>query len=456
MSTRTESEADLAPMETAQDLAAYLASGCKPPEAFRLGTEHEKFAFRAKTLEPISYFEEGGIRDLLDGLTRFGWKPVVEDGNVIALSSNGASVSLEPGGQVELSGAPLETVHETCAEVHTHLKQVATIGDELGIDFLGLGYAPTWTHADMPTMPKPRYGIMKAYMPQVGSMGLEMMFRTTTIQVNMDFASEADMVKKLRVGLALQPVATALFANSPFKEGKANGFRSMRSHVWTDTDNARAGMLPFVFEEGMGFEAYADYALDVPMYFIHREGRYVDMAGQSFRAFLDGKLPGYEGEKPTLADWKDHLSTIFPEVRLKTFLEMRGADGGHWEAICGLPAFWTGLLYDQSALDAAYDLISPWPFEALQAMRDAVPAQGLDAPSPVGTLQDLAVKALEISQAGLKARARKNRSGEDETIFLDDLWEIARSGISPAQHLLDLYHGKWDGDLSLVFRDQRF
>ncbi|MEM7569924.1 MAG: glutamate--cysteine ligase, partial [Pseudomonadota bacterium] len=315
MSTRTQSDADLAPMESAADLAAYLATGCKPAADFRIGTEHEKFAFRSKTLQPVDYFEEGGIRDLLDGLTRFGWKPVVEDGNVIALSQNGASVSLEPGGQVELSGAPLESVHRTCAEVHTHLKQVATIGDELGLDFLGLGYAPTWTYADMPTMPKPRYGIMKAYMPQVGSMGLEMMFRTTTIQVNLDFSSEADMVKKLRVGLALQPVATALFANSPFKEGKPNGFRSLRSHVWTDTDNARAGMLPFVFEEGFGFEAYTDYALDVPMYFIHRDGGYVNMAGQSFRAFLEGKLPGYEGQKPTLADWKDHLSTIFPEVR---------------------------------------------------------------------------------------------------------------------------------------------
>ncbi|MEO0410865.1 MAG: glutamate--cysteine ligase [Pseudomonadota bacterium] len=456
MSTRTQSQADMAPMESAADLAAYLATGCKPEDAFRIGTEHEKFAFRSKTFQPVDYFETGGIRDLLDGLTRFGWKGVVEDGNVIALSQNGASVSLEPGGQVELSGAPLESVHETCAEVHTHLKQVATIGDELGIDFLGLGYAPTWTHGDMPTMPKPRYGIMKEYMPKVGSMGLEMMFRTTTIQVNMDFSSEADMVKKLRVGLALQPVATALFANSPFKEGKPNGFRSLRSHIWTDTDNARAGMLPFVFEDGFGFEAYADYALDVPMYFIHRGGGYVNMAGQSFRAFLDGKLPGYEGEKPTLADWKDHLSTIFPEVRLKTFLEMRGADGGPWEAICGLPAFWVGLLYDQGALDAAYDLIKGWDFAQMQAMRDAVPVQGLDAPSPLGTLKDLSLKALELSHAGLKARGRLNRSGESEAIFLDDLWEIARSGTSPAQHLLDLYQGKWDGDLSLVFRDQRF
>lgn len=456
MSTRTTSQADEQPMTTVQQLADYLASGCKPAEEFRIGTEHEKFPFRSKTHKPVDYFEEGGIRDLLDGLTRFGWKPVVEDGNVIALSQNGASVSLEPGGQVELSGAPLESVHETCAEVHTHLKQVATIGDELGIDFLGTAVAPTWSRADMPTMPKPRYGIMKAYMPKVGSMGLDMMFRTTTIQANLDFSSEEDMVKKLRVGLAFQPVATALFANSPFLEGKPNGYRSYRSHIWTDTDNARAGMLPFVFEGGMGFEAYANYAMDVPMYFIHRDGGYVDMAGQSFRAFMDGKLPGYEGEVPTLADWKDHLSTIFPEVRLKNFLEMRGADGGPWEAICGLPAFWAGLLYDQSALDAAYDLVKDWPFESLQAMRNAVPKDGLDAPSPLGTMQDYALRTLEISEAGLKARNRLNRSGESEAVFLDALWKAARSGTSPAKHLLALYHGKWDGDLSLIFRDQRF
>ncbi|MEM6681522.1 MAG: glutamate--cysteine ligase [Pseudomonadota bacterium] len=456
MSTRTASAADAERITSKDQLTAYLASGCKPADDFRIGTEHEKFPFRSSSQAPVDYFEPGGIRDLLDGLSRFGWKPIVEDGNVIALSQNGASVSLEPGGQLELSGAPLQTVHETCAEVHTHLKQVATVGDELGIDFLGLGVAPTWTRADMPTMPKPRYGIMKAYMPKVGSMGLDMMFRTTTIQVNLDFSSEADMVKKLRVGLALQPVATALFANSPFLEGKPNGYKSYRSHIWTNTDNARAGMLPFVFESGMGFEGYLDYALDVPMYFIHRGGHYVDMAGQSFRAFLEGKLPGYEGEYPTLADWTDHLSTIFPEVRLKTFLEMRGADGGPWEAICGLPAFWAGLLYDQTALDAAYDLIKHWPFEALQAMRDAVPKQGMQAPAPRGTMQELASQVLEIAASGLKARGHTNRAGETEAVFLEDLWETARSGISPAQHLLDLYNGRWDGDLSLIFRDQRF
>jgi len=456
MSTRTASAADEQRITSKDQLTAYLASGCKPEADFRIGTEHEKFPFRSTTNMPVDYLEKGGIRDLLEGLSRFGWAPVVEDGNVIALSQNGASVSLEPGGQLELSGAPLQTVHETCAEVHTHLKQVATVGDELGLDFLGLGVAPTWTRSDMPTMPKPRYGIMKAYMPKVGSMGLDMMFRTTTIQVNLDFSSEADMVKKLRVGLALQPVATALFANSPFLEGEENGYRSYRSHIWTDTDNARAGMLPFVFDDGMGFEGYTDYALDVPMYFIHRGGKYVDMAGQSFRAFLDGKLPGYEGELPTLADWKDHLSTIFPEVRLKTFLEMRGADGGPWEAICGLPAFWAGLLYDTTALDAAYDVIKPWSTDAMQAMRDDVPKNGLDADTPEGPMQQLAMRVLEIADQGLKARNRTNRSGETERVFLKDLWEFARTGTSPAQRLLDLYHGQWDGDLSLVFRDQRF
>ncbi|MFL6841296.1 MAG: glutamate--cysteine ligase, partial [Sphingomicrobium sp.] len=338
------------PIESRADLIAVFAAGEKAPEAWRIGTEHEKFVYRCADKRAPAYDERGGIRDLLLGLTEFGWQPIVENGNVIALKGEDGAVSLEPAGQFELSGAPLENLHQSCAEAARHLGQCKIIGDRLGLGFLGVGMWPDKTRAELPIMPKGRYKIMLDYMPKVGTLGLDMMLRTCTIQVNLDYESEADMVKKFRVGLALQPVATALFANSPFTEGKPNGFKSFRSHIWEDTDPARTGMLPFVFEDGFGYERYCDYALDVPMYFVFREGRYIDVAGESFRAFLDGKLPQMPGEKPTIADWTDHLSTAFPEVRLKSFLEMRGADGGPWSTICALPAFWVGLLYDQTAL----------------------------------------------------------------------------------------------------------
>ncbi len=352
-----------ATIESKDQMIAYFAKGEKPKSEWRIGTEHEKFAFLTDTLQPVPYEGARSIRKLLEGLRdRFGWDGVYEGDHIIALADpkGMANISLEPGGQFELSGAPLETVHDTCAEVNEHLQQVREIGDALGIGFIGLGASPVWTRAETPVMPKGRYGIMAPYMDKVGTMGRDMMFRTCTVQVNLDFASEADMVKKLRTSVALQPIATALFANSPFLEGKPNGYKSFRSHVWTDTDKARSGMLPFMFEQGAGYERYMEYALDVPMYFIMRNGQFVNCAGESFRKFLDGKLPQLPGEKPTMKDWADHLTTIFPEVRLKSYLEMRGSDAGPWRRLCALSAFWVGLLYDQSALDAAWDVAKDW------------------------------------------------------------------------------------------------
>src|SRR3990172_721973 len=377
MSTRQEG-APSQSVRSRADLVGWIAAGAKPKPAWRIGTEHEKFVFYTDTLTPVPYAGERGIRALMECLIdRYGWEAINEGENIIALKrpegEAGGTISLEPGGQFELSGAALADLHETAAETQEHLNEVLDVGEDLGIGFLGLGFSPKWTLAETPRMPKERYAVMTRYMPRVGTRGLDMMYRTATIQVNLDFASEADMVRKLRVGLALQPIATALFACSPFAEGAPNGFKSLRSEVWRDTDPHRTGMLPFVFEDGMGFERYVDYALDVPMYFVFRAGRYIDAAGASFRDFLDGKLEQLEGERPTLDDWSDHLTTLFPEVRMKRFLEMRGADGGRWRRICAVPAFWTGLLYDQTALDAAYDLIKGWTAEQRQALRNAVP-----------------------------------------------------------------------------------
>jgi len=457
MTTKTVSDTRASTIESRDQLIARFASGEKPAERWRIGTEHEKFVYATGDHHAPSYDEPGGIRALLGELEQHGWRPVTEDGNVIAMSGADGSISLEPAGQFELSGAPLENLHQTCAETGRHLAQVKAAGEKLGIGFLGLGMWPDKTRAELPIMPKGRYAIMLRHMPRVGTMGLDMMLRTCTIQVNLDYASEADMVKKFRVGLALQPLATALFANSPFTEGKPNGFLSYRSHIWSDTDPARTGMLPFVFEDGFGYERYADYMLDVPMYFVYREGRYIDAAGLSFRDFLRGELSVLPGEKPTIEDWDDHLSTAFPEVRLKTFLEMRGADGGPWNRICALPAFWVGLLYDSVALDAAWDLVKHWTLDERQALRDAVPKLGLSAPiAGGGQLRDIAGAVLDIAHGGLKARARVSAAGEDETGFLEPLREIVRAGKVPAERLLDLYHGAWGGDVSRVYRAASF
>jgi glutamate--cysteine ligase len=457
MSTKTVAKEKAPVIETRAQLIESFAGGEKPAERWRIGTEHEKFVYRTADWRAPSYDEPGGIRDLLMGLTAFGWSPIEENGKVIALSGPDGAISLEPAGQLELSGAPLENLHETCAETGRHLEQVKAIGERLGLGFLGLGMWPDKARADLPVMPKGRYAIMLNHMPRVGSMGLDMMLRTCTIQVNLDYASEADMAKKFRVGLALQPLATALFANSPFTEKQPNGMLSYRSHIWSDTDPHRTGMLPFVFEDGFGYERYADYALDVPMYFVYRDGRYIDAAGLNFRDFLDGRLSVLPGEKPTLDDWADHLSTAFPEVRLKTFLEMRGADGGPWGRICALPALWVGLLYDQGALDAAWDLVKGWSMDDREALRSAVPKLALDAPLPGGgNLKDIAGQVLDIAASGLNARGRMNASGDSETGFLDPLREVVRSGKVPAQVLLDHYHGAWNGDVCRIYEETKF
>ncbi|WP_370268682.1 glutamate--cysteine ligase [Nioella sp.] len=442
------------PIERHEQLAEYLAEGCKPKDQWRIGTEHEKFGYCKDTLKPLPYAGDRSILAVLEGLRDgHGWDPLVEGGNLIGLTKDGANISLEPGGQLELSGAPLETIHQTCDEVNDHLRDVKDIADRIGVGFIGLGAAPIWSHEDMPLMPKGRYKLMDGYMKQVGTMGTTMMRRTCTVQVNLDFGSEADMVQKLRVALALQPVATALFANSPFFEGKVNGHKSWRSRVWRSLDDARTGMLPFVFEDGFGFERWVDYALDVPMYFVYRDGTYINALGQSFRDFLQGKLPALPGETPTLSDWADHLTTVFPEARIKKFIEMRGADGGPWRRLCALPAFWVGLLYDQSALDAAWDLVKGFDVETRDAMRVAASVDGLQAEVNGVNMHALAREAVAIAEAGLKARARLGAGGmvPDETHFLNALKESIECGHVPADELLEHYHGDWNGDISRIY-----
>jgi glutamate--cysteine ligase len=442
-----------APPITLEEMAAYLASGSKPKADFRVGAEHEKFVFHLKDRSPVAYEGPDGIHALLTGLMRFGWTGVYEGETLIALERDKASVSLEPAGQFELSGAPLETVHGICSETRTHLEEVKAVADDLGLGFLGLGYTPTWRREDQFVMPKGRYVIMRNYMPKVGSLGLDMMHRTCTVQANLDFSSEADMAKKFRVSLALQPIATALFANSPFKEGRPTGLLTTRANVWTDTDKARTGMLDFVFGEGFGFGDYVQYALDTPMYFVKRDGRYIDVAGRSFRQFMAGELPELPGEKPTEKDWADHLSTLFPEVRLKTYLEMRGADNGPANRICALPALWMGIFYDDAALEAAWDLCKDWTSEDRNGLRNDVIARGLKAKVAGRTAQDVAKDMVAIARSGLKARNRLNGAMVDETGYLAELEEIAASGITPAERLLELYHGPWAGDVTRVYED---
>jgi glutamate--cysteine ligase len=435
-----------------EDLVEWMADGAKPASEWRVGAEHEKFVFRLADNSPVPY-EPRGIKALLDGLTRFGWTPVLEGENVIALERAGASVSLEPGGQFELSGAPLETVHDICEETGEHLNEVKAVADELGLGFLGLGFTPTWTREQVPVMPKGRYKIMRQYMPKVGGLGLDMMFRTCTVQANLDFASEADMVAKFRTSLALQPIATALFANSPFIEGKPSGFVSSRANVWTDTDPDRTGMLDFVFQDGFGFETYARYALNVPMYFAKRDGKYVDLAGRSFVDFMDGKLAELPGDRPTLKDWADHMTTIFPEVRLKKYLEMRGADSGPWSRLCALPALWMGVLYDSASLAAAWDLCKDWKIEDHERLRADVARRGLKAEIAGRTVQEVAIDLLSIARQGLKNRNRLSGGMVDESGYLAELEHIAETGVTPAERLLELYHGAWKGDASRAFED---
>ena len=444
-------------IENKSELANFLETGCKPAEAWRIGTEHEKIPYRLEDLKPLPYEGEVGVRAVLEGFTKFGWKPVLENGNPIAMTKKGGgSISLEPAGQLELSGAPLNTIHETCGEVAGHLQQCRAIAGELGIGFLGLGFHPKWSNDEMPWMPKGRYKIMREYMPKVGGHGLEMMKSSCTVQVNLDYQSEADMVKKFRVSLALQPIATALFANSPFKNGVPTGYLAYRSFVWTDVDADRQGMLPFVFEDGFGFERYVDYVLDVPMYFVYRDGEYINASGQSFRDFLEGALPALPGEKPTIKDWEDHMSTAFPEVRLKTFLEMRGADGGPWARLCALPALWVGLLYDPQALNDAWELVKDWTAEERQHLRDEVPRTALGTMFRNQTVKEIALDVLCIAHAGLQRRAKCDSVGLDETHFLRPLFQIAESGITPAEELLRAYERRWQGSVDPVFQEYAY
>lgn len=435
-----------------EDLVRWMADGAKPANEWRVGAEHEKFVFRLKDHAPVPY-EPSGIRALLDGLTRFGWTPVYEGENVIALERGMANVSLEPGGQFELSGAPLETMHDICEETGQHLEEVKQVADELGLGFLGLGFTPLWRRDEIPVMPKGRYKIMREYMPKVGGLGLDMMFRTCTVQANLDFGDEADMVAKFRTSLALQPIATALFANSPFIEGKPSGFVSARANVWTDTDPDRTGMLDFVFQDGFGFEAYARYALQVPMYFVKRGDRYIDVAGRSFIDFMEGKLPELPGQRPTIKDWADHTTTIFPEVRLKKYLEMRGADAGPWSRLCALPALWTGIFYDGQALTAAWDLCKDWKIEDHERLRADVARRGLQAEIAGRKVQDVAKDMVAIARSGLKNRNRLSGGMVDESGYLAELEHIADTGVTPAERLLELYNTRWHGDVSHVFED---
>jgi len=442
------------PIESRADLIGALARGAKPKDRWRIGTEHEKHVFHTAPLRPVAYEGPDGVRALIEGvMQKTGADPILDRDAIIGLKAppGEGAISLEPGGQFELSGAPLETLHDTARETGLHLSLVRSLGKPLDIHFLGLGVTPLWAVRDIPPTPKSRYGIMTPYMDKVDTLGTSMMYRSATVQTNLDFESEADMVKKLRVSVALQPIATALFANSPFVDGKESGYLSFRSHIWQHTDNARTGMLPFAFEAGMGFERYVDYALDVPMYFVVRDHRYINVAGESFRAFLDGRLPQLPGQKPTIHDWENHLSTLFPEVRLKQFLEMRGADMGSAEAIVALPAFWVGLLYDTAALDAAWDLVKGWSEAERQGLRDGVPREALATPFRNGTVYDIAREAVAISTAGLVNRAQLDGHGANEAIHLALLERILHTRQTEAERWLGLYHGEWAGDLSRIF-----
>jgi len=451
---------DTAPLSRDQLIHA-MSKGEKPRDQWRIGAEHEKFGFDKSTLRRPAYEGENGILAMLTGLQRFGWSPVEEAGRVIALERKNAegfsaSISLEPGGQFELSGAPLKDIHDICNETGQHLMEVKQVADQLNLGFLGLGFDPMWRREDIPVMPKGRYDIMRAYMPKKGDLGLDMMLRTCTIQANLDFDSEADMVMKFRTSLALQPIATALFANSPFTEGRPNGFLSARANVWTDTDPDRTGMLDFVFEDGFGYERYADYALDAPMYFAKRGETYVDLSGQSFRAFMDGKLDALPGDRATAKDWADHLTTLFPEVRLKQYLEMRGADGGPWSRICALPALWAGILYDAPSLAAAWDLCKDWDIADHERLRRDVTRLGLKAEVNGRSVRDIAVDMVNIAKQGLKNRARFSGGMVDERGYITELEDIADSGVTSADRLLELYNGEWGGDISRVYRDMAY
>ncbi|KJS20342.1 MAG: glutamate--cysteine ligase [Hoeflea sp. BRH_c9] len=451
---------DDTPISTTQELADWMAAGCKPKEKWRIGTEHEKFVFYTGSHQPVPYEGKRSIRALLEGMAMMlGWEPIMDAGKIIGLvePTGAGAISLEPGGQFELSGAPLETIHQTCRESNAHLAQLQEIAAPLGIGFLGIGGSPAWSLADTPKMPKSRYDIMTRYMPKVGSQGLDMMYRTCTIQVNLDFSSEADMRRKMQLGMKLQPLATALFAASPFTEGKPNGLVSWRGDIWRDTDNQRSGQLPFVYSDDFSFIDYVEWALDVPMYFVLRDGRYHEATHVTFRQFMNGALKGeLDQPMPTIGDWTNHLGTLFPDARLKRFIEMRGADGGPWRRICALPAFWVGLLYDESAIGEALELVRDWSLDDVNVLRDTTPRDGLNARINGHSLRDIGRAVLGISRRGLINRACLNSEGNDESHFLAPLEETIARGTTLAEEMLALYHGRWKGDVDPVFTDYAF
>lgn len=432
-------------------LQDYFAAGCKPKSSWRIGTEHEKFLFRLSSTAAVDYAEAKGVRDLLQVLKIFGWQEECEEGVVVGLQRGGARISLEPGGQLELSGRPVANLHETASEIEQHLDELREVSRLLDIGFLGIGFHPTAARGDIPWMPKQRYNLMRSYLPRHGQHGLDMMLRTCTTQVNLDYSDEADMIMKMRVATALQPIATALFAASPFADGKPTGYQSHRMTVWQDTDAARCGHLSFVFDNDFGFDRYIAYALAVPMIFVRREGRLVDAGEGSFRDFMAGCLPCVPGQRPTVEDWALHLSTLFPDVRLKQYLELRGADCGNVAAICALPSFWTGLLYDQTALEAAWEIIADWSTEERMTLHRQVPQYGLRSPFRGEPIQGIAHKAVVLAQQGLRRRANRLHGGADETRYLDPLFMITESGISYADELLGLYEHQWEREIKHIF-----
>ena len=441
-------------------LVEWLAKGEKPAADWRIGTEHEKFLFHRGSLRPVAYDGDSGVEAMLHALCKvIGDKatPIVEKGKIIGLKDgDGGSVSLEPGGQLELSGAPLLNLHQTCAETGRHLRHMRAVSSALGVGMLGIGFQPKWRRDDISWMPKGRYQIMRNHMPKVGTMGLDMMLRSCTVQVNLDYADEADMRRKFRTSLALQPIATALFANSPFKDGKPSGWLSGRAHVWTDTDNARCGVPSCVFDPHFGYEQWIDYILDVPMYFLHRGEDYVDVAGKSFRDYLSGTLAGFEGEPPQMADFEDHITTAFPEVRLKQYLEMRGADSGSWANICALPAYWVGLLYCDEALAEAEDLVRDINADDVMAARLSVAKDGLRGKLGAHDVATLAKKTIDIASKGLRNRGIFDDGGDDESGFLQPLRKVIATQKTPAEVMLDLYHGDWAEDIDQVFTSNQY
>lgn len=443
MSDLVQSDPSLDAVVTRRDpLIAYFATGAKPRSEWRIGTEYEKVAVERKTGRAARYFGRNGIEELLRRLAdRYGWTPRSEGDHVIALQGERATITLEPGAQVELSGEPCESIHCAHAELTEHVSQIVSVGEEIGIAFLGLGMQPLSPVEDIEWVPKARYGIMGPYMQKVGTLGHRMMKQTATVQTNIDFSDERDAMEKMRVTMGLSPILTAMFANSPICDGRLNGYMSFRQHVWTDTDRDRCGLLPFVFSRDAGFEDYADWALGVPMYFIRRDDRFVDLSGLPFREFLK---KGAAGHHATLADWQLHLTTLFPEVRLKTYIEVRSVDSQPPERMLALPALMKGVLYDADCLLGAWDLVKGWSFGERLDLYDASHRDALMARVRGVRLLDLARELCAIARVGLRRQNLRNGRGEDETVYLNGIERQLESGVSPARVIADRWAGEWE------------